>query len=72
MPTPTRLALRLDILSRDELLELAAGALDELPKDHDLRSHADALVAKRKPLPAWWFAPSVALAGLRSALCRAR
>ena len=52
-PTPTRLALRLDALSRVELLELAAGALDELPKGHRLRSHADALVAKRKPLPAW-------------------
>ena len=53
MSTPTRLALRLDALSRDELLELAAGALDELPKGHHLRNQADALVAKRKPLPAW-------------------
>ena len=51
--TPTSLALRLDALSRDELLELAAGALDELPKGHHLRNQADALVAKRKPLPAW-------------------
>ena len=53
MSTPTSLALRLDALSRDELLELAAGALDELPKGHHLRNQADALVAKRKPLPAW-------------------
>ena len=52
-PAPSRLALRLDVLSRDELLELAAGALDELPKGHRLRNQADALVAKRKPLPSW-------------------
>ena len=53
MSTPTSLALRLDALSRDELIELAAGALDELPKGHRLRNQADALVAKRKPLPSW-------------------
>ena len=53
MPASSRLALRLDVLSRDQLLELAAGALDELPNSHQLRGHADALVAARKPLPAW-------------------
>ena len=52
-PKPSRLAVRLDVLTREELLQLAADALDELPKSHHLRHRADALVAERKPLPAW-------------------
>jgi len=51
-PTPSRLAVRLDVLTREELLQLAADALDELPKSHHLRHRADALVAEHKPLPA--------------------
>ena len=50
---PSRLALRLGALSRDELLELAADALDELPEPHRLHRRADALIAQRKPLPSW-------------------
>jgi len=53
MAPPSRLAIRLDTLPRDELLKLAADALAELPEGHRLHSHADALVARRKPLPAW-------------------
>tara|TARA_B110001452_G_scaffold63810_1_gene50551 strand:- start:434 stop:1576 length:1143 start_codon:yes stop_codon:yes gene_type:complete len=56
--TPTassssRLAIRLDALPRDELLQLAAEALAELPVGHRLHSRTDALVARRKPLPTW-------------------
>ena len=49
----SRLVIRLDALPRDELVKLAAKALTELPKDHPLHSHTDALIAHHKPLPAW-------------------
>lgn len=56
--TPTassgsRLAIRLDALSREELLQLAAEALAELPVRHHLHPRTDALVCRRKPLPTW-------------------
>jgi len=52
-PLRSRLTIRLDILSRNDLLLLAAKALNQLSCSHHLRIFADALVASEKPLPLW-------------------
>ena len=47
---PSRLALRLGALSREELLELV---VEEAAKNRRFRSRADALVSRRHPLPTY-------------------
>ena len=50
MPDPGRLALRLDVLSREQLCALAAAGC---AADAKLHARAEALVAEANPLPSW-------------------
>ena len=49
-PAPSRLALRLDALSRDELLELV---VEEVETNAEFARRADSLVSRRHQLPSW-------------------